>query len=374
METPHTDLHGTSKTESNANGVETPLKPPGLIARLLGRKPKENAFVEIKNLITHTPIRDLDPQQVEQVLASYGIDDDEAEPQLRNLYQMVMRNVVRDGEVSDEEIEELSHLRHVFGLSDADVRDIEEAIIEDAYRTQTRMAVGDSHLTDEEKRRLQVLASRLRISEDLAKSIREEEVAKVFERVFNATIVDRRLSVEEEKLLKDLAANLGVKMELDGATLKQLDRFRLLWRIEQGEMPTLESKLPLEPEENVHFAAPAKRYTSKTTSGAGASGRKRVRLGRAVYWQLDKPALEADGGEQWEEVGSGTLSVTNHRLIFSDDGEPFSLPTKGMIRFTVYKDGIQVEMDDGTDHLLTIDGDAEIAGTILGVFVKATRG
>lgn len=368
----------TERTDPTAdaarpNGLEeVPLHAPGLIARLLGRKPRENAWLEIRNLLATRAIRDLEPQEIERVLDSYGIASDEAAPQFRKLYAMVMRQAVRDGEITDEEIEELSHLRHVFGFSDADVEDIEREMLEDAYRTHTRLAVGDARLTDEEKDRLHHLAARLRIPNALAQSIREEEMSRVWERVFNATIVDRRLSEEEERYLQDLAANLGVKVRLDGSTLRQLDRFRLLWRIEQGEMPTVSIEAPLEADEHAHVELPAERHES--VSAGSAAGRKRVRLGKAVYWKLDEEALGADRRPLWTPAARGTLTVTNRRVLFAGDAEPYQLRVEHMIRFTVFRDGIQLEMDDGHDHLFTIDGDAEIAGTVLGVFVKAARG
>jgi hypothetical protein len=354
------------------NGIdEVPLREPGWIERLLGKKPRDNAFLEIRNLLARTPIRELSPAQVEQVLAGYGLTPEEAEPQFKNLYAMVLRNAVRDFELTDEEMAELSHLRRVFGLSDADVRSIEGEMLEDAYRTQTRLAVGDTRLTDEEKARLQELAARLRIPESLARSIREEEVGKVFDRVFNATIVDRRLSEEEERYLEDLAGNLGVRIQHDQRTLRQLDRFRLLWRIEQGEIPTVASTHPLEAHEHVHFATAAVRH-DPVTLRPRQEGR-RVRLGKCVYWKLEEPALAAAEGA-WTPSGEGTLSITNRRLIFAHDAARDDLRHEDMNRFTVYRDGLQVEMVDGHDRLFKLEGDAEIAGTILGVFVKATRG
>jgi hypothetical protein len=352
---------------------EVPLRPPGLIARLLGRKPRDNAFLEIRNLIATRAIRDLDPDEVARVLASYGIEPEEAQPQLRKIYALVLRNVIRDNLVTDEELEELSHLRHVLGFSDADVRDIERELLEDAYRTQTRLAVGDSLLTEDEKVRLHDLAARLRIPEETAKAIRAEEVAIVFDRVFNATIVDRRLSEEEEALLRDLAANLGVTMDHDQATLRQLDRFRLLWRIEQGEMHPLETTLSLAPHEQVYFRAPAKRHEAALARPAAEPG-KRVRLGKSVYWRLDEGALEGERATEWTAAGEGTLSITNLRLVYESGGESSELRHEDMIRFTVFRDALQPELDNGLDLLFTIAGDAEIAGTILGVFVKATRG
>jgi hypothetical protein len=354
------------------NGIEPiPLEDPGPIGRLLGRKPVANAYVEIRNKLAASPVSALERHDVAEVLDRYHIPPDQARPELQKLYAMVMRHAVRDAEITDDELRELSHLRRVLGLSEDDVRGIERDLLEDTYRTQLRLAVGDSHFTDEEKQRIREVARRLRIPDALAATIREEEVRKVWDRVFDAAIVDRRLSEEEERYLADLAANLGVRVHIDRATARELDRFRLLWRIEQGELPTLDAGVPLAPDEQAHAVARTRRWRS-TTPPRPDHGR-RVRLGRAIHWELEQPA-PLQGDTRWTAAGEGTLIVTNQRVLFAGADGVEAIAMTQIERFTAYRDAIALEVERQSDVLFALDGDAEIVATVLGVFVKANRG
>lgn len=48
------------------------LSKPGLLGRLLGRRPKENCFIEIENRCATTPLKDLTAADVEYLLSEYG--------------------------------------------------------------------------------------------------------------------------------------------------------------------------------------------------------------------------------------------------------------------------------------------------------------
>lgn len=354
------------------NGIEpVPLEAPGPIARLLGRRPVGNAYAEIRNRLAAVPVMELRRHDVDEVLDRYHLPHDAARPELQKLYAMVMRHAVRDAEITDDELRQLAHLRRVLGLAEDEVRGIERDLLEDTFRTQLRLAVGDSHFTDEEKQRIREVARRLRIPDTLAAAIREEEVRKVWNRVFDAAIVDRRLSEEEERYLADLAANLGVRVQIDGATARQLDRFRLLWRIEQGELPTLDTDVALEPDEQAHAVTRGRRFES-TSPPRPAHGR-RVRLGRAIHWELDKPAPLGDG-RGWSAGGAGTLVVTNHRVVFASADTPDAIAMDHIERLTAYRDALVLELEQRSDVLFELEGDAEILATVLGVFVKANRG
>lgn len=354
------------------NGVEPiPLERPGPIARLLRRTLPANAYVEIRNRVATTPVPSLRRSDVDEVLARYRIPRASARPRLLQLYAMVMRHAARNAEITEDELRELAHLRRVLGLTEDDVRGVERDLLEDSYRTQLRLAVGDSRFTDEEKHRIREVARRLRIPDALATAIREEEVRKVWDRVFDAAIVDRRLSEEEERYLADLAANLGVRVQLDRATQRQLDHFRLLWRIEQGELPTLTTDVPLAPGEPAHAVARGRRFLS--TSPPRPDTGRRVKLGRVVHWELEQSA-GVDDATRWRPQGEGTMVVTRARVLFAAGGAPEVIPMERIERFTVYRDAIVIEIERERDALFAIDGDAEIVGTVLGVFVKGHRG
>jgi hypothetical protein len=61
-------------------------------------------------------------------------------------------------------------------------------------------------------------------------------------------------------------------------------------------------------------------------------------------------------------------------VLFAGRAAPDGIPMERIERFTVYRDGLGLEIERERDMLFAIDGDAEILGTVLGVFVKGHHG
>ena len=54
------------------NGLQVlELTRPSLPQRILRRKPRENAAIELNNYVANTPLTDINRQAVEKVLADY---------------------------------------------------------------------------------------------------------------------------------------------------------------------------------------------------------------------------------------------------------------------------------------------------------------
>ncbi len=353
------------------NGIEpVPFDPPGVMERLLGHARRRHALVEIRNRLATTRLRELTPEDIDAPLARDRVTREQAMPELEKLYAMVTRHLVRDGDITEQDRRDLAHLRRVLGLSEEDVQRIERELLEDVYRTELRRAVGDSVLTDQEKQRLRELAQRLRIPESVARAVREEEVSRVWARVFDAAVVDRRLSADEERYLAELAANLGVQPRMDRATSHDLDRFRLLWRIEQGELPVLKVDVALEAGEQAHAAVTAERRVS--SSPPRPADKRRVRLGRVVHWELGE-SVSAPDRAGWTSEGSGTLVITGHRLLFAGARTPTTVELERIERFTVYRDGMLLEIEGEQEQLFVTAGDSEIVATVLSVLVQRAR-
>ena len=79
------------------NGLELiDLKPTGFVANLLGLRPKENAFLEIHNVVATLPIDHISEDAVTACLSRYGITLEEAKPRLLNIYSQVLGHFLKD--------------------------------------------------------------------------------------------------------------------------------------------------------------------------------------------------------------------------------------------------------------------------------------
>ncbi len=73
------------------------------------------------------------------------------------------------------------------------------------------------------------------------------------------------------------------------------------------------------------------------------------------------------------QLDSGTLYVTNKRLLFDGAQNSKSIALKKIIRFTVFSDGIKIEKDTGRDQYFIGSGDSEVLGAVLERVIGSAR-
>src|SRR5262245_49220380 len=157
------------------------LKQAGLLSRLIGRKPKENAVREIHNLLAALPISELTAADIERVLSDYELPREHAQEGLRDLYRVGLDSRVKDLELSEEDVADLSRLRYVLGLGDEAAKEIEIDRLREGYRWALRNALQDGALSNDEKAKLEAMAVNFNLPTDIRETIYKEEVLAVIQ-------------------------------------------------------------------------------------------------------------------------------------------------------------------------------------------------
>ncbi len=360
------------------NGFEAvKLKKPNLLQRMFGLRVKGNAYLEIQNELAKAAIGEIDPNFVEGRLAKYHISGREALPRLAHIYGTVLGHFAQDLELTDIEVEDLRRLRDLLGLKDLDIASVERSVLDPIYRGQLKSAVADALITPEEKTRLNQLVTKLRLPSSVVEAIRKEEIQPLFQRAFDRAIEDRRLAPDEETQLAQIAQDLGTKITYDEPTTKLLDRYRLLWRIENGELPDLPVEIRLQRGERAHFAAPASHHEFRTvTTSIGYAGpTARIRIAKGVYWRMGKLGLQRSTKEVLKQLDTGTLYVTGKRLILDGAAKTTNIPLRRVMNFTPYADGIRIEKDSGKDQFfMCAEEHVEMLACVLGAVLMADQG
>lgn len=356
------------------NGCEVvELRRPGFFYRLLGRKLKDNAYLEIQNLLAKAPIGQMAPESVTETLGSYGIALASAVPRLKELYATVLRYFLRDSDLSDAELEDLRRLRNLFGLTDQDVKEVEAAVVNPIYERSVQQALKDRHLSPEEKEGLQSLAKRLRLSDEVAQAIRKKDFQALMQQAYEEAIKDRRLSPDEEEELKALAANLDATLALDDASQAALAHFRLLWRIEQGELPEVPVAINLKRGEVCHAAIGASHHEYRTVTKAirYAGPTARIRIMKGIYYRAGQLQLDRVTQDVLKLLSVGTLYLTSNRLLFAGENKSTSIALSKIIDFTMFQDGIRIEKESGKDQFFQCAFGDSLTGERWGVMLQA---
>jgi len=344
------------------NGLEViDLQPTSFVANLLGRRPKENVFLEIHNVVASLPIYHISEDAVTACLSRYGITREEAKPRLLNIYSQVLEHFIKDLLISDDEIEQLRHLATIFKLNSDEVSQIHTELVYPHYEKAVRHALRDRHLSDDENTALDNLCTKLRIPESAASEIYKKHAVPIYNQAMSNALADEMLTTEEETELEEVAKALKLNIRFDEKLESILDRARRLWRIAQGELPVLSVPVNLQLNERCSADVEALHYEPRRVAqGIGYSGFSpsygafgiRFRSGIMNTHRLNSQTLRLRG--------AGTLYFTNRRFLFNGDSHATSIDLGTITSITFYSDGVRIEKEASTDQIFTFSGDIDM--------------
>ncbi len=197
----------------------------------------------------------------------------------------------------------------------------------------------------------------------------------VVQAAFTDAMADQRLTADEEQRIAQISENLGVKISHDAETQQRMDRFRLLARIDNGQLTPIDPGVLLQRGEVCHARFTSAVHELRTVTKAigyhGPAGR--IRIMKGLSWRYGYVNVNRVTSEQLRELDSGTLLVTNKRLLFNGSKKNLSIPLRRVIHFTLFKDAIQIEKDSGKDQFFKGAGDIELIGAILDACLRQSR-
>lgn len=359
----------TTKTASSQKKAH-PFKPvPLQPSRLFNRHPQQNAFAELNNaLAAADTVRRVTLDTIDQINAKYKTDlHRTCRKQMEVMYKEFLAFCLADRQFSEEEVDDLWHLKAMFGISDNVHNEIYAEVGKEVYRRGIAEVLADNQITDEEKKWLDKLASDLELSDDLKRRVYQAETQTFLQIKVRSAIADRQLSPDEEREIRELAKRFGADIVMDDLTSEALDRFRLMWRIAHGDPPTVDVGLNLQKGEVCYFAMPVTWHEMRrvTTRIQWGGPQLRVKICKGLYWKMGDYAVNPITQDMLTPIDTGTAYVTNKRLLFNGEMKNVSIKLQKILDFTPYKDGVMVEKDAGKSPFLAFNSNVDIFAACL---------
>lgn len=352
------------------NPFDGALRPRGrnALERFLHISRPGLAVPAIRALLGDNPPGECHSTAISDILRSYGVSGKAARGVLCKVWKEALGAFLRDDTLSSSESDYLRSLKCLLALPDSDTDRAFGEIARPRYRKALAVALEDGVLSADEKQRLENLQRVLRIAPEVRTKILGEEAAPVLQRVLDGAIADRRLSAAEEALLDSICENLGVQLQLDAKTRATMERYKLLWRIENGDIPVIPAPIHLQRAESCFFAAPAQwlEWRKRTRTVGYASSGVSFRIMRGVYYRVGASRPHRVTTEGMEVIDVGSVVITNKRVVFDGQRKNGTWRLTSLLGFEAYSDGFGLEKSTGRCPAFQIDGDAEMAAIILG--------
>ncbi len=346
-----------------------PLQKPNFLQRLFNRKPSANALIEINNLLADAQqIREISTEQVTEIADRYNVNlRKQFRTERTQMFREQTTHILSDNKVTDQEVIDLKHLRDLLLLTQSQAQQILQEEAKAQYGEHVREALEDNRLSEEEKSKLEQVRKNLMIDEETANKLYADHAKEKLQNYIEDAASDERLAPSEEEEMHDIADSLGIELSFDENTRDALDRFRLYWQIENGEIPEIKPDINLFKGEKLYFKTAAdwiehKQVTRRLNYGGPTA---RIKLAKGIYYRAGSLGVKRTKEDVWQRLDSGVIYLTERRIIFMGERGNKNIRLNRILTFNPYSNGVDIQKSSGKSPFLEFSHNVDIFSMIL---------
>jgi hypothetical protein len=317
--------------------------------------------------------RDVGHAEIAAVLRAWGANGRRAREVVCATWRQALEQLTADDALTDDEVAYLTYLRHLLNFSDREAVTVQHEVLTARYRLASGQALADGQLTQAEREGIERLQEALRLPMQIHVAVWSDLCMPLIEKRFMEATADRRLSPHELDGIRAYARSFGiVNLNFDPDSQGIIDRYSLLWRIENGQMPSIAVPIALQKDEICFWSDTGEWHELRTRtmrinySGPVAS----IRIMKGLHWRVGSIAPSRVTREELTRLDSGTLYVTNKRILLTGAAKNYQLRYSGVLGIEVFSDAIRIEKSSGRSPVLVLR-DPEIPAAILAAVLAA---
>jgi len=352
----------------NLCDIKDPVKPNGW-QRLFNITPKENAFVEINNLFASKPIKEIKPMEIEEISMKYNVNlRKRFREKFKELYRQFLLQNSSDHILTDQEVIIQNYLKKLLLLTENEADEILSEIGSEIYRNKFIEVISNGKLEKSEEEFLDNLQNSLRLSANDAEKIRNESRQKYMQELLDKTTEDGLISPDEWQELNNTAKNLDVTINYDIETKAKIEKLKLYWHIEKGELPVVNVSINLQREEKCYFASKADLLENRTVTHRVNYGgpTARIKIMKGIYYRAGSLGVQRITSDQILQADTGDIYLTNKRLIFVGRKKNLTIPYSKILSVNPYYDGVSIDKGTGKSPIFKLSYNGDILSMILG--------
>lgn len=353
-----------------------PPPPNWFRRRVLNATDPAGATAAVRQLFAARDASSVPHERVTETMVAYGAETSASQVAIA---RAVFRDAVRrlGDQATVEAVENSAHFQ-AFAKSLRIPREIAERAVlearEDIVRGYVERALADRRFSEQERTDLEELASRLGLSDRHRSELLRAVARPILLAAVDGAAADHRYSPKEEQELAAFAESLGVSLDLDDAARASLARFRLMWRIENGDLPEIFAPLALQRGERCHFSTACswRELRTRTVRVDYAGVSSSIRIMKGVRFRLGSIVPRRVTETDLVEVASGTLYVTNKRLLLDGHGSNKAVTWRSAFGQELFADAIKIEKSAGKDpYLFIAASELELASVVIAAAMNA---
>ncbi|HLP52378.1 MAG TPA: hypothetical protein VK154_15930 [Chitinophagales bacterium] len=345
---------------------EVPIKGKTITQTIFNITPIANAVRELNNLLATTPILQITVGDVRNIETRYGIQfTKDFQLNTEEFYATYLNHCMKDMQLSEAELENLSYLKLLLGLSDSTVDFLHNMVAAAIYKKSMQDAIGDGRLSETERDFLSKLQSLLKLPQDIADKI-AKETGTVFLNTYVSKIsADQRLSPDEEREAELIAQSLGLRYDPNNISNTQVQRMRQYWALENLPLPAIQVGIVLSSGEKCYIEVSnvawreLRTFVSESYSGTVRASQLSKRY---AYGDFKR---NVSTYQKEVVVDTGSLYLTSKRLVFIGRNQSFDISLGVILQFNALSNGVEIKRSDSQNLALYFTDRVDIFNIML---------
>lgn len=354
--------------------------PRAPVTWLQSRPPARGAQIELENLLARADhLLDVTAEEIEPIERRYDLDLSLVLPgHLEALFIRYLRYCLQDERMADDEVTELVHLKRLLRITDRRARELHDAIAGVIYQTALVDRLSKWGLRPDHETFLSELREAMLLSDEHVDRLHRAAARTVVAQAEAEALSDVRLSPDEEAELTALADGFGVRWPTAVSDRSRLERLREYWRLDNDDLPVVDTPIALMEGERVHYRLPDVTWTAGRRGFepfVDAAAKVKSMLAALVprRWRDARPMRSARQHEAWA-FDTGDLYLSSHFLHFEGKRRRRSIPLLRIIRVRPGNRRLFIErVARGPTVVLELPGETDRTFAVLTRLIREAR-
>jgi hypothetical protein len=339
---------------------------PNVVEKLFKKIPEKNFLVDVNNLLAKETLDTLSPDQILLLGDKYQIKDASKKYKSELLKMITLFLIEHLGNWGSDvnDYKSAKKLQNILGIPENDFYKEYVALASRIMVDQVlEILTNSKKFQIQEITQIEKLRQTLEIPVDNANHIIEEVKKKIVQDCMDNMISDKKVSPLEMESFELLCKDIDVTVKMDDKTRVELEKYKRLWIIDEGDLPLYESDIILQKNELCHYRVNAKLFENrKITKRVSYAGNTfRLKIAKGWYYRVGDVGVARQTEDIMSLIDEGVLYITNKRILFNGSKNNKAIRYNQIIDLNPYSDGVEIVKETGKSPTFQIDnqdGDA----------------
>jgi hypothetical protein len=333
-----------------------PLVKASFFQKLFKQLPTENGVIELNNLLALYPVKEISKMQIYEIEQYYQITlEQEFKLNLEEFYAVYLNYCLIEGNLKDEDFENLNHLKSILSLNDSTIEKLHHKIGTIVYKKFFEKAIVNGRLIRKEEDFLEKIEKDLHLPRQLVEKISSETKNTFIQNYIRNVIKSQELSPNIENEISNIAESLNIDLEFDKKTKKQLEKLKLYWDLENLSLSTINPDIVIQKSEQCYFKIESVNwYELRSVRQKPSHYNSNLKILKEFYLNSESYKSMNNSVNYMKYIDTGNIYLTNKRIIFAGSSKNINIRFEKILRLTPKSDGIEIDKETGKAAIIQL--------------------